>query len=96
MHPDKVDRAKLERLVDLPNVGPAMEGDLQSIGIDRPEQLQGRCPLELYQPLCVTSGMRQDPCVLDVLMSITCFVDGAPARSWWSYTDERKSRYGAL
>lgn len=96
MHPDNVDRAKLERLADLPNVGPAMVRDLQSIGIDRPEQLKRRCPLELYQALCVTSGTRQDPCVLDVFMSITRFVDGAPPLSWWSYTAERKSRYGAL
>lgn len=96
MHPDKVDRSKLERLADLPNVGPAMVRDLESIGIDRPGQLKHRCPLKLYRALCVTSGTRQDPCVLDVFMSITRFVDGASPLPWWSYTAERKSRYGPI
>ncbi|MGB4858119.1 MAG: helix-hairpin-helix domain-containing protein [Dokdonella sp.] len=96
MHPDKVDRRQLNRLADLPNVGPAMVRDLQLIGIYRPDQLKRRCPLELYGALCVISGTRHDPCVLDVFMSITRFVNGAPPLPWWSYTAERKSRYGAL
>lgn len=96
MHPDRVDRTHLKHLTDLPNIGPSIAGDLESIGIRRPQQLAGRCPLELYQSLCATSGTRHDPCVLDVFMSITRFVDGAPPRPWWSFTAERKSRYGAL
>ncbi|MFZ2235243.1 MAG: helix-hairpin-helix domain-containing protein [Dokdonella sp.] len=50
----------------------------------------------MYGALCVISGTRHDPCVLDVFMSITRFVNGAPPLPWWSYTAERKSRYGAL
>lgn len=95
MHPDRVDRKKLKQLIDLPNIGSSIAGDLESIGILRPQQLAGRCPLELYQALCVTSGTRQDLCVLDVFMSITRFVDGEPPMPWWSYTAERKLRYGA-
>ena len=96
MHPERVDRAQLKQLTDLPNIGPSIASDLQSIGIESPQQLAGRCPLELYQALCVTSGTRQDPCVLDVFISITRFVDGAPPRPWWTYTAERKLRYRAL
>lgn len=96
MHPDRVDRAKVTQLSDLPNIGPSIASDLESIGIRQPQQLAGRCPLELYQALCVASGTRHDPCVLDVFMSITRFVDGAPPLPWWDFTAERKSRYGPL
>ena len=38
--------------------------------------------------------MRHDPCVLDVFMSITRFMDGDPPRPWWDYTAERKALLG--
>jgi hypothetical protein len=96
MNPARVDRKKLLRLTDLPNVGPAMARDLALLGIEKPEQLAGRDPLQLYQGLCRMSGTRQDPCVLDVFISITRFMDGEAAKSWWAYTQERKRRYGAF
>ncbi len=96
MHPDRVDRGQLKLLTDLPNVGPAIARDLELIGVHRPHHLRSRCPLELYQALCVTSGTRHDPCVLDVFMSLTDFVDGGPPRPWWDYTAQRKLRYGTL
>ena len=96
MHPDKVKREQVKHLTDLPNIGPAMARDLESIGIQRPRQLSGRCPLELYRALCAISGIRHDPCVLDVFISVTRFVDGGPPESWWSYTAERKSNYGSV
>jgi hypothetical protein len=66
MHPDRVDRQRLERLTDLPRA------------------------------LCDETGVRQDPCVLDVLISITRFMNGEPPRPWWFYTAERKRLYGAV
>lgn len=96
MHPDRVDRERVKRLTDLPNVGPATASDLVLIGIDHPGQLCGRCPLELYHALCTITGKRHDPCVLDVFMSVTDFIDGGAAQAWWAYTPLRKSRYGAL
>ena len=48
MHPSKVDRSRLHRLTDLPNVGPAMAKDLLLLGIERPEQLE---VLEPRRPL---------------------------------------------
>ena len=96
MHPDKVVRARVTRLTDLPNVGPAMARDLVRIGIDAPGELVGKDPLQLYRALCRKTGTRQDPCVLDVFMSLTRFMAGGPAQPWWACTAERKRRYGAL
>lgn len=90
MHPSRVDRGRLERLTDLPNVGKAFAGDLVRLGITTPAQLAGRDPLELYDALCRTTGTRQDPCVLDTFMSLTRFMGGEAPRPWWHYTEERK------
>ncbi|MCJ7764316.1 MAG: helix-hairpin-helix domain-containing protein [Thiovulaceae bacterium] len=43
--------------------------------------------------MCKAFGEREDPCMLDVLMSITDFMDGGEPRVWWEYTAERKQRY---
>ena len=82
-------------LEQLPNIGPALAADLRLIGIRTPKDLRGRDPFVLYQQLCAATGCRQDPCVLDVFISLTRFADGEPPRTWWSYTAERKRRYGA-
>jgi hypothetical protein len=96
MKPDKVDRRRLRKLTDLPNVGPATAGDLRLLGIHSPEALTGRDPLELYRALSQKTGVRQDPCVLDVFISLTRFADGDPPQPWWAYTAERKRKYGTL
>ncbi|MFZ6861325.1 helix-hairpin-helix domain-containing protein [Undibacterium sp. Ji67W] len=90
MHPDKVDRQRLKKLTDLPNIGKASAGDLHLLGIDTPVQLVGRCPYELFDSLCRLTGQQHDPCVIDVFMSVTRFMEGEPARVWWAYTEERK------
>lgn len=94
MNPARVRREAVRRLTDLPNVGPATAADLKLLGITAPQDLAKADPLALYQALCRRTGARQDPCVLDVFLSITDFARGAPARAWWDYTDERKRRYG--
>lgn len=96
MHPSKVQRRRVKRLTDLPNVGPACEKDLHLLGIESPSDLAGRDPLEMYRALCIKTGVRQDPCVLDVFISITRFVSGARPKPWWFYTAERKAIYGEL
>lgn len=90
MHPSKVDRNRLLRLTDLPNVGKAGAADLRLLGIDAPGQLVGRCPRRMYEDLCAISGQRHDPCVLDVFMSLTRFMAGEAPRPWWDYTEQRK------
>lgn len=94
MNPAKVVREKVERLTDLPNIGKTMAHDLMRIGISRPEQLIGEDPYDLYVRFCRAFGERQDPCALDVLMSITDFMEGGEPKAWWEYTTERKRRYG--
>lgn len=91
MNPSKVDRAKLSLLTDLPNVGKAMVEDLRLLGYSRPEQLAGQSPFEMYERLCRKTGTRHDPCVLDVFMSLTSFMQGEPARPWWAFSEARKN-----
>lgn len=94
MNPAKVIRDQVKTLTDLPNIGKTVAHDLMQIGISRPDQLRGEDPFELYVRMCEAFGMRQDPCMLDVLISITDFMDGGEPSVWWSYTPERKARYG--
>ena len=96
MNPVKIKRDRVRRLTDLPNVGPATAMALESIGINAPEQLSGEDPLKLYQGLCSKRATRQDPCVLDVFISITRFMSGDEPKPWWAYTEERKRRYGSV
>jgi hypothetical protein len=96
MNPAKVERDRVRELQDLPNVGPAMAKDLELIGINAPDQLAGKDPFKLYHSLCRKRGVRQDPCALDVLISITRFMSGDEPKPWWAYTAERKRRYGSV
>lgn len=96
MNPSKVVREKVRLLTDLPNIGPAMARDFECMGITAPGQLVGQDPLQLYQALCRKTGSRQDPCVLDVFISVIRFMDGAEPQPWWAYTKERKQRYRTL
>ncbi len=81
------DAATLE---NIPNIGPAMAADLHLLGIDKPTDLIGRDPYEIYQDLCIKTGQRQDPCVLDTFIAATRFMAGDPPHPWWHYTPERK------
>jgi hypothetical protein len=38
------------------------------------------------------TGAIHDPCVLDVLRSITAFLEAAWARPWWDFTAAREAR----
>lgn len=90
MSPAKVDRDKVKTLTDLPNIGKAMARDLCLIGIEEPQQLAGKSAYELYDALCEITEKRQDPCVIDVFLSITHFMNGGDPAPWWKYTEERK------
>lgn len=90
MNPRRVDRARMKQLTDLPNVGQATASDLRLLGYHVPEQLVGQSPFDMYARLCQISGERHDPCVIDVFMSITAFMNGEPPRPWWAFTQLRK------
>jgi hypothetical protein len=85
-------QARISRLEDLPNVGPAIALKLRQLAIRTPLDLAGRDPYDLYAKLNARTGVRHDPCLLDVFISATRFVAGAPARPWWAYTAGRKKQ----
>ena len=84
------DRTTVSHLEELPNIGEAMAGDLRLVGIDRPKELIGQNPFELYDELCTKTGKRHDPCVIDVFMSVVQFMEGGDALPWWTFTEKRK------
>jgi hypothetical protein len=88
--------AECEALEQLPNIGPSLADDLRSIGVHQPQELTTREAFALYQALCQHTGKRQDPCVLDTFLAATEFMRGAPPRPWWTYTAERKLKFGAV
>ena len=92
----KATHARLATVLEaIPNVGASIARDLRSIGIEQPQDLIGRNPQSLYQALCDLTRSRQDPCVLDTFISAVRFMEGAPARPWWSYSAERKRKVPA-
>lgn len=88
--------AECERLEQLPNIGPSLAVDLRDLGIAHPRELAGKDAFTLYHQLCTLRGTRQDPCVLDTFMAAVDFMRGARPRPWWTYTTDRKLRYGAV
>ena len=80
------------RLRAIPNVGPAIAGDLIRLGITCSEEAAGRDPDELYWALCALDGRRQDPCVRDVFAAVVAYANGEGARPWWTFTPARKAR----
>ena len=99
MSPTKVERSRrsdIRQLTDLPNIGRAGADDLRLLGISEPSQLINRDPLEMYQHLCEITGARHDPRVIDVLISVTRFMNGEAPRDWWAYTEERKQSLGKI
>ena len=84
------------KFTDIPNVGPRVAGDFVLLGIKTPQGLKGKDAFTLYTKLSKLTGVRQDPCVLDVFLAVTDFMNGAPARPWWFYTPERKKQFPKL
>ena len=80
----------MARLDELPNIGKAMAGHLQSVGIDHPWELIGKDPMELYEKLCSRTEKKVDPCAIDVFISAIDFMEGGDPHPWWSFTDKRK------
>ncbi len=72
------------------NVGQAVARHLERAGITNISQLAGRDPVDIYETICAIDGRRQDPCLLDTIMSAVDQANGNPARPWWTYTPTRK------
>lgn len=85
-------------LKDLRGIGRAMLADFAMLNIAGVEQLAAADPGQLYERLCILTGTRQDPCVLD---TFRCAVAQArnpelppEQRDWWWWSRQRKA--GAL
>lgn len=91
MNPAKVRREVVRTLTDLPNIGPACTADLRLLGIEHPQQLLDRNAWDMYAELCLLTSQQHDPCVIDVFLSITDFMQGGEAQPWWNYTAQRKA-----
>ncbi len=92
MNPNKVVRDQVKTLLDLPNIGKASAADLVFLDIHEPQDLIEKCPYAMYEELCIITGVRHDPCVIDVFISVTKFMSGESAKPWWFYTLERKEK----
>jgi hypothetical protein len=90
-----INRADITDLQDIPNVGPAIASDMQLIGVRSPHDLLGKDPYTMYDDLCDITGVRHDPCELDVFIAAVRFMAGEPSTPWWEYTSERKRALAA-
>ena len=79
-----------DRLEDLPNIGKSIANDLRGIGIQTPQALARRKPLEVYQALSGPMGRRHDPCVFYTLLAAGHFLKSAERVPWWKFTDQGK------
>ncbi len=84
------------KLEDLVSVGPAIRRDFEMLGIRTVAQLARHDPETLYKKLNRKTGVRQDPCVLDVFRAAI-----AQARDphlpreqcvWWYWSRVRKAQ----
>ena len=91
----KVSKATLAiQLEQIPNIGKAVVKDLHLLGITRPQQLQGKDGLKLYDKLNKLSGVRHNPCMADTLLAAVDFMNGGSSKPWWKFTTQRKKIFG--
>lgn len=82
-------------LRELPGVGPKLADKLRSLGCERPGDLVGQAPEDLYQRLMEQEGGHVDRCVLYVFRCAVHFADQAvqgrtPSPGmlkWWNWKD---------
>ena len=48
----------------------------------------------MYSDLCNLTGIKHDPCVIDIFISVVKFMEGGPLKKWWEFTNERKKKMG--
>lgn len=85
--------SEVRRFSDIPNVGPAITVDFERLGLRTPAELAQSDAFALYRRLCEITGVRHDPCVIDVFLAAIDFMRGAPAQPWWHYTSQRKAAF---
>ena len=83
-------RIDIKQFRDIPNVGVAIEKVFFSLGMDKPIELIGKDPYQMYNNLCRVTQKKHDPCLIDVFISAVRYMEGGPPKKWWEFTEERK------
>lgn len=86
------DADALERLQEIPNVGPAIARRLAELGFDGAASLRGQDPEELFARTEAARGRPEDPCLLDTYRAVVAFADTGDARPWHAFSRERLAR----
>ncbi len=78
-------------LQKIPGIGPNMEGDLISLGVNKISDLKGKNPEELYQKLMKNVGAHVDKCVLYVFRGAVYYAENTThdpkLLKWWNWKD---------
>jgi len=61
-------------LTCIPGIGPSIQKDLYSLGINTISDLENKCPEAMYEQLCRQQGMHIDRCVLYVFRCAVCIL----------------------
>ena len=85
---------KRRKLTTLRSVGKAVEKDFALLSINWVDELVGRDGLSLYNELCQKTGVRHDPCVLDVFRCAIAQAENpelpVEQKDWWYWSAMRK------
>jgi len=92
----KTARDSIARFDQIINIGAAMSGDFQRLGLKKPQDLIGKDPVKLYQTICRIDQQFHDPCVLDTYLATVDYMNGKPPQVWWKYTKQRKSEFTSV
>mgnify|MGYP002713224366 CR=1 FL=1 len=84
---------EIKKLQDIPNIGPAMERSLIILGVNKPDDLIGQDPYQMYHEICSITHKKLDLCVIDVFISAIRYMEGGPPKKWWEFTQERKAHF---
>jgi hypothetical protein len=91
--------AEKRKFKDLISVGPAIARDFEMLGIRSMSQLARQNPRKMYDRLCVQTGERQDPCVLDTFVAAVAQAKNphlpAAQCQWWHWSCKRKAANAA-
>ena len=89
-------RSNIKKFRDIPNVGVVIEKNFHALGMDKPFELLGKDPYQMYSELCRITQKKHDPCVIDVFISAVKYMEGGPPKKWWEFTEERKKHLSFL
>ena len=89
----QTERETIDQFDQIVNIGRAMSGDFERLGLLHPRDLIGNDALELYRKICEADQTFHDPCVLDTYMATIDYMNGNPPQPWWKFTGLRKRRF---